>query len=465
MTQETRPRVQSFAPRESGDAPLARARGKSATARAMPAAFLGGAAGRLLPASIPFRYFGAAVVFHVLAWIALFAGADGAARFRGGLGWPLASLHLVTLGVLVMTAQGASLQLFPVATRQPVAGRFAPRAIWYLYTPGVAVLALGMGLASTALLVVGAICVSIALVTYAVVLARNLFGARGMPAVVAHGWAAWAALCIALVAALSLTFAYAGAPGFSRAVALALHVPFAAYGFMGMLALGLSYILVPMFTLATAPDARRALASCALGMAALALVAVAAFGMAAAEWRLAAIVAGTACVVLHLRLMHHALRTGMRRERGPSFRLVRVGWAFLAMSLALSAALVAGAPVDALATLTGFAIIAGWLLTFLLGILQRIVPFLASMHAARGRHLPPTPSALAAGPALSVHFACHLAALALLALGIVADSAQVVRLAAVVGTCGAAAFAMFFANVLRRMRGPVASAIPRATGA
>jgi hypothetical protein len=431
----------------------------------MPAAFLGGAAGRLLPASVPFRYFGAAVVFHVLAWIALFAGAEGAARFRGGLGWPLASLHLVTLGVLVMTALGASLQLFPVATRQPVAGRFAPRAIWWLYTPGVAVLALGMGLASPALLVAGAVSVSAALVTYAVVLARNLFGARGMPAVVAHGWTAWVALCIALVAALSLTFGYAGAPGFGRGTALALHVPFAAYGFMGMLALGLSYILVPMFTLAKAPDVRRALASCALGIAALALVAAAASGRAAAEWRLAAIVAGTVAVVLHLRLMQLALRTGMRRERGPSFRLVRVGWAFLALSLALAAALVAGAPFDALATLTGFAIIAGWLLTFLLGILQRIVPFLASMHAARGRHMPPTPSALAAGPALSIHFACHLAALGLLALGIVADSAWVVRLAAVVGTLGAAAFALFFANVLRRMSGPLASAAPRAAGA
>src|SRR5512142_9338 len=319
MTRETRRRVGSFAPRESADARAAKPRGKDAMARAMPAAFLGGAAGRLLPASIPFRYFGAAVAFHVFAWIALFAGAEGAARFRGGLGWPLASLHLVTLGVLVMTAQGASLQLFPVATRQPVAGRLAPRAIWWLYTPGVAVLALGMGLASPALLVAGAVSVSTALVTFAVVLAGNLFGARGMPAIVAHGWAACAALCIALVAALSLTFAYAGAPGFSRTVALALHVPFAAYGFMGMLALGLSYILVPMFTLAAAPDARRALASCALGIAALALMAVAAFGIAAAQWALAAIVAGAACVVLHLRLMRHALRTGMRRERGPSF--------------------------------------------------------------------------------------------------------------------------------------------------
>ena len=75
---------------------------------------------RLLPMSIPFRFFGAAIVFHVLAWLAVLAGAQQLPRFAGGLGWPLAALHLVTLGVLVMTALGASLQLLPVATRQPV---------------------------------------------------------------------------------------------------------------------------------------------------------------------------------------------------------------------------------------------------------------------------------------------------------------------------------------------------------
>jgi hypothetical protein len=462
MTQEARPRVQSFAPRPSAERPAPQAKVKRATtARSMPAGFLGGAAGRLLPASIPFRYFGAAAVFHLFAWIALFAGADGVARFRGGLGWPLASLHLVTLGVLVMTALGASLQLFPVATRQAVSGRLAPRAIWWLYMPGVAVLALGMGVASPALLVAGALPVSAALVVYAVVLARNLFGARGMPAVVAHGWVAWAALDVALVAALSLTFAYVGAPGFARDVALALHVPFAAYGFMGMLALGLSYILVPMFALSRGPDVRRALTSCAFGAIALVLVAAATFGTSSIGLRLAAIVAGAAAVAMHLRLMQIALRTGMRRDRGPSFRLVRLGWTFLALSLALAAGRVAGAPFEGLTTLTGFALVVGWLLTFLLGILQRIVPFLASMHAARGQHLPPTPSALAAGPALSIHFACHVAALGLLALGIVTDGAWLVRLAAIAGTIGAAAFAIFFANVMRRMAGANASAAAR----
>ena len=37
-------------------------------------AFLVGATSRLLPMSIPFRFFGAAIVFHLLAWLALLAG-------------------------------------------------------------------------------------------------------------------------------------------------------------------------------------------------------------------------------------------------------------------------------------------------------------------------------------------------------------------------------------------------------
>ena len=119
--------------------------------------FLAGATSRLLPASIPFRFFGAAIVYHLLAWLALLAGADGWPRFAGGFGWPLAALHLVTLGVLVMTAIGASLQLLPVATRQPVRSTRWPAAVWWLYTPGVAAVALGMGNGWPVLLGAGAV--------------------------------------------------------------------------------------------------------------------------------------------------------------------------------------------------------------------------------------------------------------------------------------------------------------------
>ncbi len=434
----------SFAPRSS-DPPPARA-------RAAPAAFLGGAIGRLLPASVPFRYFGAAALFHLLAWLALLASAGDVARFRGGLGWPLAALHLITLGVLVMTALGASIQLFPVATRQPLPSARAPVLVWWLYAPGVALTALGIGARFVPLLVVGAVLVALGLVIYALVLARNLAGARGMPVVVAYGWTAWASLVVALAAALSLVGAYAGVQPLPRDAALALHVPFAAYGFLGMLALGLAHVVVPMFALSQGTDERAAFAAFALALAALALAGVAAFTLRT-PLRIAAAGTAVVAVTLHWRAMQAAIRTGMRHDLGRGFRLVRVGWAMLVVSLLLALALAAGVPFDALSTLFGFTLIVGWLLTYVLGMLHRIVPVLASMHAARGKHRPPTPSSLAAGRAPALHVVAHLAALALLAFAIVLDSAWLVRAAALAGAAGACAFLLFVASVIARMLG------------
>jgi hypothetical protein len=424
-------------------------------------AFLAGAISRLLPPSIPFRFFGAAVAFHVAAWIALFAGADAVPRFAGGLGWALAGLHLVTLGVLAMTAIGASLQLLPVATRQPVGATRWPALVWWLYTPGVAATALGMGIPSPTALAIGGALVVATLAIFVVLLARNLLGAKGMPAVVAHGWIAVVSLALVLATALSLAGAYAGLRGLARPAVLALHVAFAAYGFMGMLALGLSYILVPMFALSALPDDRSALASAAFAAGALVLALAAALGTATAALRVLAIALGAAAVAIHLRLMARALATGLRRELGLSFRLVRSAWGFLAASLAAALAVALDTPFEAATPLFGLLAFGGWLTTFLFGVLQRIVPFLASMHAGRGAagtgRLPPTPSALTAHRPLAVHAACHLAALALLAAAVLADSALLARAGAAVGAAGAIAFAAFFAAALRRMRRPADS--------
>ncbi len=418
--------------------------------------FLAGATSRLLPASIPLRFFGAAIASHLLAWVALLAGSGTLPRFAGGLGWTLAALHLVTLGVLAMTAIGASLQLLPVATRQPVRSMRWPLLVWWLYTPGVAAVALGMGIGHPVLLAIGATAVVVALVVYAVLLAANLAGARGMPVVVAHGWTALASLAVALGTAFSLAFTYVGLPLVDRGTGLALHVAFAAYGFMGMLALGLSYILVPMFALSAAPNERRALLSCALAVLALALAAAASFGVLPALLRVVAVLAAAAAVALHLRLMQVALASGMRRELGRSFRLVRIAWAMLCLSLAAALAVALDAPVDGMPTLFGLLLVGGWLLTFLLGILQRIVPFLASMHKPPGKAPPRTPSSLTDDRPLAVHFWCHLAALSLLALAVVFERAWIAQLAALVGIVGAAAFGLFFVILLLRMRQPPA---------
>jgi hypothetical protein len=220
---------------------------------------------------------------------------------------------------------------------------------------------------------------------------------------------------------------------------------------MGMLALGLAYIVVPMFALAPMPGDRVVLASCTLAALALVLAALAAFGVAVVAARVLAIVLGAAAAALHVRAMLRTLASGMRRNLGASFRLVRLAWAMLGASLVAALALAVEVPFAGLAPLFVFTLIVGWLLTFLLGILQRIVPFLASMHAARGRHLPPTPTALGAGLALPVHHATYLAALVLVAAAILLDDGVAMRIGAVAGLASSIAFLVFFATVVVRM--------------
>lgn len=415
-------------------------------------AFLGGAKTRLLPPSIPLRFFGAACVFHFFAWLALLAGAQAWPQAPAAMGWPLAALHLVTLGVLGMTAMGAGAQLLPVATRKPAPGHRLLASIWWLYTPGVAVLALGMGLARPPVLAVGALAVAIAFAAWAVLMVRNLRGARGMPGVVAHGWAALVALALVLATALSLAGSWLGLPAPSRDTALALHLVFAPYGFMGMLVLGLSYILVPMFALADAPSDRWQLTSFGLAAAGLALAALAALGLAPTLLRCAALLAGGAAVSLHVGLMLRVLRSGMRKELGRSFTLVKIGWGGLLASFAFALALVLQLPVPRLATWFGLCLIGAGLLSFLAGMLQRILPFLAAMHAGGAGRRAPTPSALTNDRLLRIHFTCHVAALAGLALAIAADSGLLAALAAAAGTAGALAFCYFYATLLRRLQ-------------
>ena len=411
--------------------------------------FLGEARGRLLPASIPMRFFAAAVVFHLLAWLTLLAG--GAQSFGGGLGTPLAALHLITLGVLAMTAMGASLQLLPVATRQGVASAPLLAALWWVYVPAVGWLTAAMAWARPGALVTAALLVAAALVVFALLLGRMLWRARGMTLLVVHGWAAWLSLLAVLVSGVSLAATYIGKGLLDHSLALSLHVNLAAYGFMGLLVLGFSFILLPMFAIAEPPAMRPSLASAALVIGALAVSAFAAADVLPAAARGLAQFGALLGLALHVGLMSLALRRGMRRSLGHPMVLVRIGWAALLASLVVALALEAGAGFERQRTLF-VVLLVGGLLTFMLGVLARIVPFLASMHAPPGKRGPPLPSALTSQRALAVHCHAHLAAFALLLLAVGLDSVWLTRAAAMAGCVSGMAMGWFFLYAWRGMR-------------
>jgi hypothetical protein len=415
----------------------------------LAATFLGGAKSRLLPASIPFRFFAMAAGFHVLMWVALLVGAAHVTSFRGGLGPALAALHILTLGVLTATAIGASAQLLPVATRRSLVAVWPIKVTFWLLALGVPILIFGMYSAAVAVTAIAAGLTALGLLVFGLILSENLWRAGSLPIVAAYGWGALACLLLLTLFGVLLAVDYQlGILSDHSGVALA-HMILGGFGFMGLLALGFSHVLVPMFALAAAPEKAPSIAGLGLTIAAIAAGTLGA--LAASTILLAgAAMVGLAAAGIHLWLMSVVLKTGMRKRLGFSFMLIRAAWAMLPATLVVGLAALFGRAGPNGPTLFGLFLFVGWLLTFLLGILQRILPFLASMHISKGG-VPPLMSELTASVSLKLHAGCHTLAFVLLAVSIATDTIVFTQAGSAVGLLGSLAFAWFTFGVARRV--------------
>jgi len=402
-----------------------------------PGAILMGAKLRLLPPSIPYRFFGAAVVFHILMWGLLGLSAEDLSTFSGGPGLTLAAVHAATLGVLAMTAMGASFQILPVASGQAHRALWPCRLAFWLFVPGTAVLVGGMALSHAMAMIAGAVLATAGLLLFAGVFIDLLWRTSGLRAFALHAWSALASLMALIALGLLLvadfeTGLLAGTAIGHGGAALA-HVVLALYGFMGLLAIGFSHILIPMFSLANLPSGLRARIAFATLIAALVVAVAAALapaGPPATVGLVAAAGLGLLGAGLHVHLMWSALKTGMRKRLGLSFVLVKTGWVMLLLGFPVAALAALDLLGDSGPALFGFFVLFGWLLTFLMGILQRVIPFLAAMNASKSAGPPPRLSELAEQLPLKIHTGCHFAALAAIAVGIVLDQGQVIVLGA-----------------------------------
>lgn len=410
------------------------------------ASLLSGAKGRLLDFSIPFRFFLAAGSYHLLFWVYLLIAAPALSEYRGGPGPALVAIHLLTLGVFAMTAIGAALQLLSVATMRPFKALWSCRFLSWLMIPGVAVLAFGMLNLDYFFLVGGGTMLGLALIIFAALIVINLLGAPNIGVVTAYAWIA--ILCLSIIVlfglALSVNYFYGLFPT-HRQLAIT-HMILASYGFMGMLALGFSYILIPMFALSPAPNSKLSYLGFAACSIALLLVALNFF--VNEKWLyLKAAWLGLAGCGIYLFSMQQSLVRRMRKRFDFSFKLIFLSWTLLIVSLLLAILLV----LDLIRPVVFVSVLlAGWLLTFLLAVLQRIVPFLASMHSSKNQGKTLMVSQLTQQTALNVANMAHLVAVTLLIFGVCLKIPFIIQLACVSAIVGAAVFLYFLGFAVRR---------------
>lgn len=407
---------------------------------------------RLLPLSVPLRFFAAAAAFELAAWLLLLPERELPGGFAGGLGPTLAALHALTLGTLAMTVIGASLQLLPVATVQSVRSPGLAKTVWWLLATGVAVLVAAMARRAALPALAGAAAVALALIAYAGLLAAHLAGAKRQRAMTWHGWLALACLAGVVVTGPLLVLQYrSGWLEDPRGVALA-HLVLAGYGFVGLLATGFSYLLVPMFVVSKAPVERVQRWLLAGLAGAVGLASALLLGGAPRAWVAVASAAGFLAAAAHVGFLLAAL-SRRRSQEGPWTRLLmRAGWASLLASLALGTALASGLATPGLGAVFVVLVVPGWLLSFVLAMLLRIHPFLCAVHAKLHGGSMPSLRALAPAPLAWLVAIMHLAAVALLMAGIAGSEPSLVRLASLSGAVGAAALLGYQAAVLLRSR-------------
>ncbi|MBI3079324.1 MAG: cbb3-type cytochrome c oxidase subunit I [Deltaproteobacteria bacterium] len=340
------------------------------------------------PFWLPGRFLVAAIGAFLLAttW-SLFAAADLADFYYHV--HVLALTHLVTLGWITMTIMGAMYQLVPVALQARLwSARLGPWQFW-LYVVGVAGMVVHfwigefVGMAGSALFVLAGLLIF--LVNMAATLAR-----AGLRDLAARHLAA-ALVYLLGTAVLGVLLALDKTLGFLRGEFLGLiaaHAHLAALGWVTMTIFGVSYKLIPMFTLSAVQQPRLAAWQFWLFNVGLLGVFWSLF-LSSPFTPLFAAVAGAA-ILLHAIQVLAILRQRKRPplDLGIIHALTALGYLVLLVpvGLLLATGLLPDTPFRArVVAAYGFLGLMGWVSLTIVGMLYKIVPFLVWYHCYSAR--------------------------------------------------------------------------------
>lgn len=334
------------------------------------------------PILVPFRFFLTAPLFAILAAIVLLWHGPELLLSRW-LPPALALTHLMTLGFLGMAMMGAMFQMLPVVAGAPVARPvMVSLGVYAVLVPGVLVLASGFLLASPWLMRLALGLLGIGIILFAAAAGNSL--KRAAASATARSMR-YAVIALTITATFGLVLASNYGWGWwlaDRVQFTTLHLGWGLLGWVGLLVIGVSYQVVPMFLLTPAYP-KRLTARLAGGLFAL-LTLWSLVTLGGAE--ILAPFIGTLIALGFTLFAVTTLRLQKQRRRKLS-DVTLLFWRFgMAALLATLAAWLAGqfAPEliggPAYPFLLGMLFVAGFAVSVVNGMLYKIVPFLIWFH-------------------------------------------------------------------------------------
>ena len=373
------------------------------------------------PLAAPLRFFLTAPLFAMVAGLLLAGAGPGllASRWTPGL---LAATHLITVGFMLQVMVGALIQILPVVAGANLNNPLqVARWLHAALTLGTLLLAGGFLLGKPALLGVAAAVIGLGVAAFLVLTGRALAGVPSTSPTI-HGLKL-ALAGLAVAAALGVWLALAVARGWAIPLLplTDLHAGWALGAWAGVLLAAMAFVVVPMFQLTPGYPARpgwwfpRAM----LGLMLAWTLAVFLDSPMAIRWCQGfSALLGIAFASLTLRL-----QAQRRRARADAtYRYWQLGLASavfaLVMLLTADSLAAAGGGFPAGALLAGILLLVGGFMSFIVGMLYKIVALSRLAAFAERRHCPacrsPNMNRLLPDTAMQRQMLAHVVALALL---------------------------------------------------
>ena len=393
--------------------------------------------------SAPLRFFLTAPLFGVVAGLVLI-GAPELLGSRWSAG-ALALTHLIAVGFMLNVMFGALFQILPVVAGAVLPNIAVVSGIVHIgLATGAASLTWGLGTGSSAFLVAAVVLLA---ATFAVFLSTTAYGLSRAPVAQATP----RDLRLAL-----LGFGIAGALGMLLAIALArglalplpvivkLHVGWAWLGACGLLLAATSWVVVPMFQITPNYPAKLTRYWALLTCTALALWSVAAL----ADLALIELLLMVGLAALSAAYAITTIRLQTKSRRSVPDNTTRAFQLAMGSLIAGLACVLLAQRLDhgLLPILAGILILHGGFVSAIVGMLYKIVPFLAWLHLSQQGLKAPNMKKLQPDSPVRRHLAVHALALAALLLAAASGSTILGRLAGVVVVVE---FALLLANLLK----------------